>query len=93
MTVPVRYRLKPQLVKQAKAVCDDLGLTPTQAVSMFFAQMVALRGLPFRPSTFAALEEYGATPEEADAAENRALKELKADRKAGKVVEFTGKFP
>ena len=60
---------------------------------MFFAQMVALHGLPFRPSTFPALEEYGATLEEADAAEARALKEIRAHRRAGKVTDFTGKLP
>ena len=38
---------------------------------MTFAQMVRLRALPFRPSEFPALEEYGATLAEADAAEER----------------------
>jgi hypothetical protein len=55
--------------------------------------MVAMHGLPFRPSTFPALEEYGATLEEVDAAESRALKEIRAERKAGKVIEFSGKLP
>jgi len=50
----------------------NLGMTPTQAVSMFFAQLVNLGALPFRPSSFPALEEYGATvadaqPDEAGA--------------------------
>ena len=46
---------------QAERVCDDLGLIPTQAGSLFFAQLVKLGALPFRPSTFPALDEYGAT--------------------------------
>jgi hypothetical protein len=59
---------------------------------MLFAQLVRLRALPFRPSEFPALEEYGATLAEAEAAEDRALKEIESDRKAGKVVRFTGKL-
>jgi len=49
--------------------------------------------MPFRPSEFPVLEEYGATLAEADVAETRTLKEIQSDRKAGKVFEFTGKLP
>jgi addiction module RelB/DinJ family antitoxin len=93
MTEQIRYRISRDLVKQAERVCEDLGLSPTQAVSLFFAQLVKLGALPFRPSTFPALDEYGATLADADAAEDRALREIQADRKAGKVVRFTGKLP
>jgi addiction module RelB/DinJ family antitoxin len=92
MTEQVRYRVEKKLVKEAEAVCKELGLAPSQAVSMFFAQMVKLRAVPFRPSAFPALEEYGATLTEADAAEKRALKEIQADRKAGRVFQFSGKL-
>jgi len=60
---------------------------------MFFAQMVKVGGVPFRPSNFPALEEYGVTLAEAEAAEARARRELDADEKAGKLVEFKGKLP
>jgi hypothetical protein len=60
---------------------------------MFFAQLVKVGGLPFRPSNFPALNEYGATLEEATAAEAAARKELEADEKAGRLVEFKGKLP
>jgi addiction module RelB/DinJ family antitoxin len=93
MTEQIRYRINRDLVEQAERVCEDLGLSPTQAVSLFFAQLVKLGALPFRPSTFPALDEYGATLADADAAEDRALKEIQADRKAGKVVRFTGQLP
>jgi len=93
MTEQIRYRISRDLVKQAERVCEDLGLSPTQAVSLFFAQLVKLGALPFRPSTFPALDEYGATLADAEAAEDRALREIQADRKAGKVVRFTGKLP
>jgi len=89
--INLRYRsLSPA---QAERTCEDLGLSPTQAVSLFFAQLVKLGALPFRPSTFPALDEYGATLADADAAEERALKEIQSDRKAGKVVRFNGKLP
>ncbi len=92
MTEQVRYRINKKLVKEAEQVCEELGLAPSQAVSMFFAQLVKLRAVPFRPSQFPALEEYGATLEQADAAEQEAMEELKAERRAGKVRRFTGKL-
>jgi addiction module RelB/DinJ family antitoxin len=91
MTEQVRYRIDRDLVKEAERVCKEIGVAPSQVVSMLFAQLVRLRALPFRPSEFPALEEYGATLAEAEAAEDRALKDIKSDRKAGKVVRFTGK--
>ena len=93
MTEQIRYRINRDLVEQAERVCEDLGLSPTQAVSLFFAQLVKLGALPFRPSTFPALDESGATLADADAAEERALKEIQSDIKAGKVVRFNGKLP
>ena len=93
MTEQVRYRIEQRLVREAEKVCDELGLSPSQVVSMTFAQLVRLRALPFRPSEFPALEAYGATLAEADAAEDRALREIARDRRAGKVVRFTGKLP
>ena len=92
MTEQVRYRLDRDLVKAAERVCKEIGVAPSQVVSMLFAQLVRLRALPFRPSEFPALEEYGATLAEAETAEDRALKEIKLDRKAGKVVRFTGRL-
>ena len=92
MTEQIRYRINRDLVKQAERVCEDLGLSPTQAVSLFFAQLVKLGALPFRPSSFPALDEYDASLANAEAAEARALREIQADRKAGKIVQFTGKL-
>ncbi len=92
MTEQIRLRIDSQLAQEAHVVCRKLGITPTAAVSMFFAQMVKLRGLPFRPSDFPALEEYGATLAQATAAEDSALAEIRAARKAGKLKVFTGKL-
>jgi addiction module RelB/DinJ family antitoxin len=93
MTEQVRFRINRDLVKEAEKVCEELGMTPTQAVSMFFAQLVRLGGMPFRPSAFPALDEYGATLADAKAAEARARRELRAHQKAGRLVKFTGKLP
>jgi addiction module RelB/DinJ family antitoxin len=80
------------LAEEADAVCREIGITPTAAVSMFFAQMVKLRGLPFRPSDFPALDEYGVTLAQATAAEELALAEIRGERKGGKLKAFTGKL-
>ena len=90
MTEQIRVRIDRRLSSDAAAVCKRLGITPTAAVSMFFAQMVKLGGLPFRPSEFPALDEYGATLKQAEAAEDAALAEIRAARKSGKLTEFSG---
>ena len=92
MTEQIRLRIDSQLVEEADEVCREIGITPTAAVSMFFAQMVKLRGLPFRPSDFPALDEYGVTLTQATAAEESALAEIALSRKAGKLQAFTGKL-
>ena len=92
MTEQIRLRIERDLVKGADEVCREIGISPTAAVSMFFAQMVKLRGLPFRPSDYPALDEYGVTLAQAAAAEDEALKEIAAERKAGKLVVFSGKL-
>ena len=92
MTEQIRIRIDRQLAAEADGVCRELGITPTAAVSMFFAQMVKLRGLPFRPSDFPALEEYGVTLAQATEAEDAALAEIREARKAGKLKAFTGKL-
>jgi len=92
MTEQIRLRIERDLVKGAGEVCREIGISPTAAVSMFFAQMVKLRGLPFRPSDYPALDEYGVTLAQAKAAEDAALKEIAAERKAGKLEVFSGKL-
>jgi addiction module RelB/DinJ family antitoxin len=88
MTEQIRIRIDRQLAADAHEVCHEIGITPTAAVSRFFAQMVKLRGLPFRPTDFPALDEYGVTLAQATAAEDSALAEINAARKAGKLKTF-----
>ena len=92
MTEQIRLRIDRQLAEEADAICREICITQTAAVSMFFAQMVKLRGLPFRPSDFPALDEYGVTLAQATAAEDSALAEIASSRKAGRLETFTGKL-
>ena len=92
MTEQIRLRIDTDLAEEADEVCREIGITPTAAVSMFFAQMVKLRGLPFRPSDFPALDEYGVTLAQATAAEDSALAEIASSREAGRLETFTGKL-
>jgi addiction module RelB/DinJ family antitoxin len=89
MTEQVRYRIDRNLAKEAEKVCREIGVSPSQAVSIFFSQLVKLQAMPFRPSEFPLLEEYGATLADAGEAERRALKEIRAARKNGKVIRFS----
>ena len=93
MTEQVRYRIDKNLVRDAAKVFDAIGVSPSAAVSMFFAQVVHEHGLPFKPSEFPALEEYGATLADAARAEREARMELTADLQAGRLVAFNGKLP
>jgi len=88
MNEQLRIRIQPKLIGQATEVCEELGITPTAAVSMLFAQMVKLRALPFQPSSFPALAEYGAALEQVTAAEDAARAEIQAT----KSKPFTGKL-
>jgi addiction module RelB/DinJ family antitoxin len=90
MTEQIRLRIDGQLVAEAGEVCREIGITPTAAVSMFFAQMVKLRGLPFRPSDFPSLDEYAVTLAQATSAEDAALAEIAASRKSERLEPFTG---
>ena len=92
MTGEITLRIDRQLAAEADAVCREIGITPATAVSMLFAQMVELRGLPFRPSGFPALDEYDVTLAQATSAEDSALAEIASSRTAGRLVTFTGKL-
>lgn len=92
MTEQIRLRIDSRLAGEADVVCREIGITPTAAVSMFFSQMVKLRGLPFRPSDFPALDEYGVTLAQATGAEDSALAEIASSRKAGRLKAFTGRL-
>jgi addiction module RelB/DinJ family antitoxin len=58
MTEQIRLRIDRQLAIEAGEVCREIGITPTEAVSLFFFQLVKLRALPFNSDDCPELEEY-----------------------------------
>ncbi len=46
-TAMLRARVEPDLKKEAEAILKQLGINPTQVVTMLYRQIVMARGLPF----------------------------------------------
>ncbi len=49
-TSTLTIRLEPTLKKQTEEILEDLGLTPSQAITLFFKQIRYRQGLPFEVS-------------------------------------------
>jgi len=49
-TEQVNVRIEPRIKKAAEAVFNELGLTPSQAVKMFYRQAALQQALPFTVS-------------------------------------------
>ena len=43
----IRARVEPELKQQAEAFFSQLGLTATEAITLFYKQVTMHRGLPF----------------------------------------------
>jgi DNA-damage-inducible protein J len=43
----IRARVEPRLKHDAEAVLDKLGISPTEAITLFYRQVTLYRGLPF----------------------------------------------
>ncbi len=61
-TAAVHSRIQPEIKEQAEGVLHRLGLSPTEAIRMFYTQIVLRNGLPFDVSipndeTIKALED------------------------------------
>ncbi|MFV0416709.1 MAG: type II toxin-antitoxin system RelB/DinJ family antitoxin [Chthoniobacterales bacterium] len=46
-TAAVHSRINPDVKKQAEAILAQLGLSPTEAIRMFYTQITLRKGLPF----------------------------------------------
>jgi len=46
-TASVKIKIEPNLKKRAERVFQRLGLSPTQAITMFYRQVELYKGLPF----------------------------------------------
>jgi DNA-damage-inducible protein J len=43
----IRARVEPDLKEDAEALLEKLGMTPTEAITLFYKQVKLHRGLPF----------------------------------------------
>jgi DNA-damage-inducible protein J len=43
----IRARVEPELKHKAELVLESLGMTPTEAITLFYKQVTLYRGLPF----------------------------------------------
>lgn len=46
-TATVRARIEPKLKEETEHIFDELGISTTEAIRMFFTQVKLHRGLPF----------------------------------------------
>ena len=46
-TAVIHARIEPQIKLQAEGVLHDLGLSPTEAIRIFYRMITLRRGLPF----------------------------------------------
>ena len=46
----VRARIEPRRKRRAEAILGRLGIQPSQAINMLYAQIELLKALPFEPS-------------------------------------------
>jgi DNA-damage-inducible protein J len=46
-TAMIRARVEPELKEEAEAVLHGLGLTSTEAITLFYRQLALQQGLPF----------------------------------------------
>ncbi len=63
----INARVKPELKQEVEQILSQLGITTTQAITMFFEQIRLTRGIPFElkipnDETVQALQEAKANP-------------------------------
>ncbi len=61
-TAIINARVKPELKQEVEQIFSQLGITTTQAITMFFEQIRLTRGIPFElkipnEETLAAMED------------------------------------
>jgi DNA-damage-inducible protein J len=47
-----RARIEPEVKDEAERILDECGLTPSDAIGMFYRQVILHRGLPFPVQSF-----------------------------------------
>ena len=46
-TAQIRARVEPELKKRAEGILSTLGVSPTEAIRLFYRQVVLMDGIPF----------------------------------------------
>ena len=84
-TAMVRARTTPDLKSEVERILDKLGLTTTEAINLFFAQVKLRKGLPFEVKipNKTTLETFRKTDEGEEIHEYKDLAEFKK-KMAGK---------
>ena len=76
-TTSVHVRIKEDTKKQAEAILEELGISRTVAIEMFYRQIILNNGIPFEvaiPNASKSREEF--TPEEFDKMMKVAIKQV-----------------
>lgn len=88
MTIVLKTRVNRSNAIAARRVLAQLGLKPSDAINVLFAQIASRKALPFALATSDssyAREEYGLGDAEVTAVGSRLRKELARERRAGTV--------
>jgi len=88
MTIVLKSRVDRSHAIAARRVLAQLGLKPSDAINVLFAQIASRKALPFALATSDssyAWEEYGLDDAEVVAVGSRLRKELARERKTGTV--------
>ena len=76
----VTARVEPEIKAEAEAILEQLGISASSGINMFYRQIILWRGLPFRPYVPAnrprSLDEM--TQEEFDAKMARGIEQAKS---------------
>ena len=80
-TEMIRARVEPKLKRQAEELFSELGLSATEAITLFYKQVTLHRGLPFtvRMPNVETAEALRQARDGDDLSEYSGLEELKAE--------------
>lgn len=82
-------RIEPEVKEQAESILSELGIPASNAINMFYKQIILQRGLPFEVKLPQHPLDVGAMSEEQFDAE---LEKGYVDMKAGRVVSAKKAF-
>jgi len=69
-------RIEPEVKRQAEAILAQLGMTASNAISIFYKQIILQKGLPFEVKLPKVVEIGALSKEELDAEIEKGLKDM-----------------